>query len=60
MIKLNYGFTDLSQALRIKQVNGPEGVTVTIDDSSLSTTHYTNMLSLELLTVSSAGNTPCK
>jgi len=49
LIKLNYGFTDLSQALRIKQVNGPEGVTVTVDGSSLSTTDNNNILSLELL-----------
>ena len=49
LIKLNYGFTDLDQALRIKQVNGPAGVTVSIDDSSLSTTDNTNTLKLELL-----------
>lgn len=49
LIKLNYGFTDLDQALRIKQVNGPAGVTVSIDGSSLSTTDNTNMLKLELL-----------
>jgi hypothetical protein len=49
LIKLSYGFTDLSQALRIKQVNGPQGVTVTIDDSKLNTTDNNNMLSLELL-----------
>ena len=49
LIKLNYGFTDLDQVLRIKQVNGPAGVTVSIDDSSLSTTDNTSMLNLELL-----------
>ena len=49
LIKLNYGFTDINQALRIKQVNGPEGVTVTIDGSSLSTTDNNSMLNLELL-----------
>ena len=49
LIKLNYGFTDLDQVLRIKQVNGPAGVTVSIDDSSLSTTDNTNTLKLELL-----------
>ncbi len=54
LIKLDYGFTDLSQVLRIKQVNAPEGVTVTIDNSSLSSTDNTNMLSLELL-VSNTG-----
>ena len=54
LIKLNYGFTDLSQALRIKQVNGPEGVTVTVDGSSLSNTDNNNILSLELL-ISNAG-----
>lgn len=54
LIKLDYGFTDLSQVLRVKQVNAPEGVTVTIDDSSLSRQDNTNMLSLELL-VSNSG-----
>lgn len=49
LIKLNYGFTSLDQALRIKQINGPEGVTVTIDSSSLSTTDNSSMLNLELL-----------
>lgn len=54
LIKLNYSSTELSQALRIKQVNGPEGVTVTIDGSSLSTTDNTNLLNLDLV-VSNSG-----
>ena len=54
LIKLNYSSTELSQALRIKQINGPEGVTVTIDGSSLSTTDNTNLLNLDLV-VSNSG-----
>ena len=54
LIKLSYGSTELSQALRVKQVNGPEGVTVKIDGGSLSTTDNNSMLSLDLVVSNSS------
>jgi hypothetical protein len=54
LIKLDYGFMSLDQALRIKQVNAPEGVTVSIDDSSLAMQNNTSTVTLDLVVANSA------
>ncbi len=54
LIGLNYGFKSLSGVVRIKQVNAPEGVTISIDDHSLDMQNNVSTVTLELLVANSA------
>jgi hypothetical protein len=54
MIRVDYGSVSVGSLLKIKQVVAPEGITVTLSDSSLSTTDGTAMLNLEFSVTNNA------